>query len=91
MFGEIRERAERGAGQRVSGVLLNYYRDGRDSMDWHSDDELELCRDPLVVPFGLGGSHRFDLWHKGQTHIVHSLELIRGSLLVMRGMTQHHW
>ncbi|MCO2089413.1 alpha-ketoglutarate-dependent dioxygenase AlkB [Pseudomonas aeruginosa] len=37
LLGEIRERVEREVGQRVNGVLLNYYRDGQDSMGWHSD------------------------------------------------------
>ncbi len=32
LLGEIRERVEREVGQRVNGVLLNYYRDGQDSM-----------------------------------------------------------
>ncbi|HFT6985228.1 TPA: alpha-ketoglutarate-dependent dioxygenase AlkB, partial [Pseudomonas aeruginosa] len=49
LLGEIRERVEREVGQRVNGVLLNYYRDGQDSMGWHSDDEPELRRDPLVA------------------------------------------
>ena len=90
-LGEIRERVEREVGQRVNGVLLNYYRDGQDSMGWHSDDEPELRRDPLVASLSLGGSRRFDLRRKGQTRIAHSLELTHGSLLVMRGATQHHW
>lgn len=72
-------------------MLLNYYRDGQDSMGWHSDDEPELRRDPLVASLSLGGSRRFDLRRKGQTRIAHSLELTHGSLLVMRGATQHHW
>lgn len=91
LLGEIRERVEREVGQRVNGVLLNYYRDGQDSMGWHSDDEPELRRDPLVASLSLGGSRRFDLRRKGQTRIAHSLELTHGSLLVMRGATQHHW
>ena len=90
-LGEIRERVEREVRQRVNGVLLNYYRDGQDSMGWHSDDEPELRRDPLVASLSLGGSRRFDLRRKGQTRIAHSLELTHGSLLVMRGATQHHW
>ncbi len=91
LLGEIRERVEREVGQRLNGVLLNYYRDGQDSMGWHSDDEPELRRDPLVASLSLGGSRRFDLRRKGQTRIAHSLELTHGSLLVMRGATQHHW
>ncbi|VFT42391.1 putative alkylated DNA repair protein [Pseudomonas aeruginosa] len=66
LLGEIRERVEREIGQRVNGVLLNYYRDGQDSMGWHSDDEPELRRDPLVASLSLGGSRRFDLRRKAR-------------------------
>ena len=91
LLAEIRSAVEQAAGQRFNGVLLNFYRDGQDSMGWHSDDEPELRRDPLVASLSLGGSRRFDLRRKGQTRIAHSLELTHGSLLVMRGATQHHW
>jgi len=88
---EIRERVQSAVGQPLNGVLLNYYRDGQDSMGWHSDDEAELGRNPLVASLNLGGTRRFDLRRKGQTRIEHSLELSHGSLLVMAGATQHHW
>ncbi len=60
-------------------------------MGWHSDDEPELGGDPLVASLSLGATRRFDLRRKGQTRIAHSLELEHGSLLVMGGLTQHHW
>ncbi|MNT49849.1 hypothetical protein D3C72_1867260 [compost metagenome] len=78
-------------GQPLNGVLLNYYRDGQDSMGWHSDDEPELGRNPTVASLNLGGSRRFDLRRKGGSRIEHSLELGHGALLVMSGPTQHHW
>jgi alkylated DNA repair dioxygenase AlkB len=79
------------AGQPLNGVLLNYYRDGNDSMGWHSDDEPELGRNPLVASLNLGGPRRFDLRRKGSGRIEHSLQLDSGSLLVMAGATQHYW
>ncbi|MEO4047480.1 alpha-ketoglutarate-dependent dioxygenase AlkB [Pseudomonas sp. CAU 1711] len=91
LLAEIRGRIEALAGQRLNGVLLNYYRDGDDSMGWHSDDEAELGANPLIASLNLGGTRRFDLRRKGGGRIVHSLELVDGSLLVMRGATQHHW
>ena len=60
-------------------------------MGWHSDDEAELGRDPLIVSLSLGGARRFDLRRIGQSRIAHSLLLEHGSLLVMGGATQHHW
>ncbi|HRL93565.1 MAG TPA: alpha-ketoglutarate-dependent dioxygenase AlkB [Pseudomonas sp.] len=88
---EIRARVQAEVGQRLNGVLLNYYRDGQDSMGWHSDDEAVLGRNPLIASLSLGGSRRFDLRRKGGSRIEHSLALGHGSLLVMAGATQHHW
>lgn len=91
LLGEIRARVEAVAGQPLNGVLLNFYRDGNDSMGWHSDDEPELGSEPLVASLNLGGPRRFDLRRKGGGRIEHSLQLESGSLLVMAGATQHHW
>ncbi|WP_417663440.1 alpha-ketoglutarate-dependent dioxygenase AlkB family protein [Pseudomonas sp.] len=91
LLAEIRARLSASVGQPLNGLLLNYYRDGQDSMGWHSDDEAELGRNPIVVSLSLGGSRRFDLRRKGQQRIEHSLQLDHGSLLVMRATTQHYW
>lgn len=91
LLAQIRAQVEQAAGQPLNGVLLNYYRDGQDSMGWHSDDEAELGANPLIASLNLGGTRRFDLRRKGHNRIEHSLNLQHGSLLVMRGPTQHHW
>lgn len=87
----IRTAIETFVSQPLNCVLLNHYRDGRDSMGWHSDDEPELGRNPLIVSLSLGGARRFDLRRIGQSRTEHSLLLEHGSLLVMAGATQHHW
>ncbi|MBB4821574.1 MULTISPECIES: alpha-ketoglutarate-dependent dioxygenase AlkB family protein [Pseudomonas] len=91
LLAQIRERLQQTVGQPLNGALLNYYRDGQDSMGWHSDDEPELGRDPLIASLNLGGTRRFDLRRKGSGRIEHSLQLGHGALLVMSGPTQHHW
>lgn len=91
LLAEIRNRVAAEVGQSLNAVLLNYYRDGRDSMGWHSDAEAELGRNPLIASLNLGGSRRFDLRRVGGSRIEHSLTLEHGSLLVMRGPTQHYW
>ena len=91
LLGEIRQRVQGVVRQPLNGVLLNFYRDGNDSMGWHSDDEAVLGANPLVVSLNLGGPRRFDLRRKGGSRIEHSLQLEHGSLLVMAGATQHHW
>ena len=91
LLAQIRARVEAAAGQALNGLLLNYYRDGQDSMGWHSDDEPELGRNPLIASLSLGGERRFDLRRRGASRIEYSLPLSHGSLLVMAGATQHHW
>ena len=91
LLAQIRARLVAAVGQPLNGLLLNYYRDGQDSMGWHSDDEAELGRNPLIASLNLGGSRRFDLRRKGHSRIEYSLLLNHGSLLVMGGPTQHYW
>jgi alkylated DNA repair dioxygenase AlkB len=74
-----------------NSVLLNLYRDGRDSMGWHSDDEPELGQRPVIGSLSLGGTRRFMLRHRSQKDLKHQLELSSGSFLLMQGATQSFW
>ena len=88
----IRDRVEELAGASFNGVLLNLYRDGRDSMGWHSDDEAELGSEPTIASLSLGGPRRFLLRHKGRKDLAPvEVPLNHGTLVVMRGPTQAHW
>ena len=87
---ELRELAETLTGCRYNSVLLNLYRDGRDGMGWHADDERALGRDPAIASFSLGATRRFRLRHRRRKHAV-ELVLGHGSLLSMAGQTQHHY
>ena len=83
----LRTRLEIACGARFNSVLANLYRDGRDSMGWHSDDEPELGPDPLIASISLGGVRRFRLRAR-DGGAGRSLELAHGSLLLMSGATQ---
>ncbi len=74
-----------------NSVLLNLYRDGSDSMGWHSDDEPELGQNPVIGSLSLGGTRRFMLRHRFEKALKHQLELTPGSFLLMQGTTQHYW
>jgi len=87
----IRTIAEALAETRFNGVLVNLYRDGRDGMGWHSDDERELGPEPVIASYTLGASRRFIMRHKGNKSEKIELALPHGSLLVMRGATQRYW
>ena len=47
-----------------TSVLLNQYRDGKDSNGWHSDDEKELGKNPVIGSVSLGAERTFKLRHK---------------------------
>lgn len=71
-------------------VMLNRYRDGNDSISWHSDGEKELGLNPVIGSVSFGAKRKFQLRHKTSKEKV-NLELTHGSLLVMSGALQHHW
>lgn len=75
-----------------NSVLLNWYRHGNDSMDWHADDEPELGSDPLIASLSFGVSRRFELRHRQRRELgKYSLELGNGSLLLMGRGVQRSW
>lgn len=75
-----------------NGVLANQYLDGRDSMGWHSDNEPELGPRPVIASVSFGAERRFRLRHRMRNRLAPlDLTLEHGSLLVMRGETQHRW
>jgi alkylated DNA repair dioxygenase AlkB len=90
----LRERVEQACGARFNSVLANLYRDGRDSMGWHSDDEPELGERPLIASLSLGARRRFRFRRRrvrGEpARPGDTLELVlpHGSLLRMGGDTQ---
>lgn len=88
---ELRERLQRDTGARFNSVLANRYRDGRDAMGWHSDDEPELGRQPLIASVSLGAERRFLLKHRREPAHRAGLPLPHGSLLLMAGDTQHNY
>lgn len=78
-------------GVRFNGVLANCYRDGQDSMGWHSDDERELGADPVIASLSFGATRRFRLQHRARAEKPVAIELGAGSLLVMAGATQRNY
>lgn len=92
LLADLRARVERATNLPFNSVLLNYYRDGRDSMGMHSDDEPELGRNPAVAALSLGAPRIFTLKHKTDKALAPvRIALGDGSLLLMAGATQHHW
>lgn len=88
---EIRHTVEIVTASVFNSVLINLYRDGRDSMSWHADDEPELGPCPTIASVSLGGTRRFALRHRVHRHLRTHVDLTDGCLLVMSGPTQHFW
>lgn len=86
----VRQRVEEASGADFNSVLLNLYRDGRDSMGWHADDEPELGTNPVVPSVSLGAPRRFVLRHNRTKRRI-EYTLAHGSLLIMSGTLQHFW
>ena len=86
----IKERVERQCSHPLNSCLLNLYHDGSEGMGWHSDDEKTLGRNPVIASVSFGAERTFKLKHRESKEVV-SVLLEHGSLLVMKGETQHHW
>jgi alkylated DNA repair dioxygenase AlkB len=89
-LGSIKRRIEPISNKHFNSVLLNLYRDGNDSISWHTDAERELGLNPVISSVNFGETRAFQLRHRITKERI-EIELTHGSLLVMRGEFQHFW
>ena len=87
----IKSKIEQIAQISFNSVLINLYRDGKDSVYWHSDDEPELGKNPIIASVSFGATRRFSLRHKHSKNHKIDIDLASGSFLLMQGETQHFW
>jgi alkylated DNA repair dioxygenase AlkB len=88
----LRDRISAASGHSFNSVLINYYRDGRDSMGLHSDDEPELGQQPVIASLSLGAARMIVFRHRHDKTVAPvRLPLSDGSLLTMRGDAQSNW
>jgi alkylated DNA repair dioxygenase AlkB len=89
---EIRARLEELLKRSFNSVLANRYRDGRDAMGMHADDERELGPEPLIASVSLGMTRSCVVApEKGPAGGNGGLPLRHGTLLVMGGPLQRDW
>lgn len=89
---ELKKKVEEKSESKFNFVLLNWYRNGQDSMGWHSDDEKELGPNPIIASLSLGVSRDFKFRpRKNCQGDSFKVQLSNGSLLIMKGETQHFW
>ena len=88
---DMREKLSQACSVNFNSVLLNLYRDGNDSVDWHADDERELGPEPIIASVSLGETRTFDFRSKYDSKHKRSFELFSGDVVIMSGATQRHW
>ena len=86
----IKEELEKICNENFTSVLLNFYRNGQDSNGWHADNENELGENPIIASVSLGAERVFQLKHN-KLELKQNIVLHHGSLLIMKGTTQHFW
>lgn len=87
----LKEKVEVVSQERFTTVLLNLYRNGQDSNGWHADNEKELGRNPVIASLSFGAERIFHLQHNTCKEAKLKINLTAGSLLIMKGTTQHYW
>ena len=87
----IKEKVEEATNEKFTTVLLNLYRNGKDSNGWHADNERELGRNPVIASVSFGAVRPFYLKHNTIENQRLKIDLQHGSLLIMKGETQHFW
>ena len=87
----LKQQVETVAASPFNAVLLNYYRDGQDSMGWHRDNEKSLGPQPVIASVSLGDTRLFKWRRYGSHENTTTLPLTHGSLLLMKGNMQQYW
>ena len=88
----IKTRIECLTEHKFNSVLLNYYRNGQDSVSWHADDEKELGDKPTIGSISFGAVRKFQFRAKSTNDVrKFNIELRNGSLLLMGDTLQNNW
>ncbi|XP_034163167.2 alpha-ketoglutarate-dependent dioxygenase alkB homolog 3 isoform X2 [Pangasianodon hypophthalmus] len=95
----LRQTIEREISHTFNSLLCNLYRDGKDSIAWHSDNEASFGPRPTIASLSLGDTRVFRLRKKpppeenGDYTYTEKVKipLSHGTLLIMEGCTQDDW
>lgn len=74
-----------------------YTEQEKDSVGWHRDNEKEFGINPVIASVSFGETRPFHLKHKSGSYRIKKdvekliIPLTHGSLLIMKGKTQHYW
>lgn len=87
----IKDKVESYTGTGFNSVLLNFYRDGKDHMGWHRDNEKGLGEKPVIASVSFGAVRAFQIRRYATKDDKLSIEVENGSLILMQGEMQQHW
>ena len=87
----VKNQIEQSFDAHFNSVLLNWYRDGEDYLNWHSDDEKELGINPTIASANFGQTRDFVIRRKDDKTQKMVIPLKHGTLLIMAGELQHYW
>lgn len=87
---KVRYKLEEYLNCKFPSCLINYYRDGNDSVGWHKDDESLFGPDFVIATVSLGGPRKFKV-KRDFTSEIKDFELGDGDLLVMAGEATRKW
>ncbi|KAI8772861.1 alpha-ketoglutarate-dependent dioxygenase alkB 3 isoform X2 [Biomphalaria glabrata] len=98
---ELKEQLIEVTGIEFNSLAANLYRDGHDSIGWHTDDEPIMGKRPVIASLSFGEERVFELRKKpplnesGERDYTYSqvirIPLRSGALLIMEGCTQLDW
>lgn len=80
---KLRDRLNKTYGTKFNSVLLNFYKDGKDLINWHSDKEYCLGTNPVIASINLGATRKFWLLEKKENGQKWNIPLNHGDLLFM--------
>lgn len=89
-LGELRNQIQELTATSFNSALVNYYRNGIDSMGLHADNEPELGKNPTIASMNYGASRKM-VFRKNGTKEKLEVILNHGDLLIMSGSLQHNW
>lgn len=88
----LREKVETETGLSFNAVLLNLYRNGGDSVAWHSDKEHRIGKNPNIASLTFGQTRPFRFRHKTDKNLPQvEIPLHHGTLLLISGTTNTFW
>jgi alkylated DNA repair dioxygenase AlkB len=86
----IRQQVQSLTGVVYNFVLINRYKDGKDGVGWHADDERQIDQEKPIASVSFGGSRKFDLRLTKSPQVKTRFQLSHGDLAVMHPGCQTH-